>query len=124
MKRVARPKGRGIGVQVVERIGEHYEIRGEVKGGLGRACNEWSPECVGVECDCGDGSTPKRADLFGASAWRRKEDAALVAAGFEALEEEQDLWHKDGTVFGRGAALQKARCALAESGWYAMFDGA
>ena len=70
-----------------------------------------------------DRSTHKRADLLSASAWRRREDSALVAAGFEAVEE-QDLWEKDGIVFGRGAALQKARCTLAESSWYAIFDGA
>jgi hypothetical protein len=53
--------------------------------------------------------------------WRRREDAALVAAGFEALEE-QDLWQKGDTVFGRDAALQRARRSLPESSWDDILD--
>jgi hypothetical protein len=43
-----------------------------------------------------------------------REDLALVAAGFEPIEEEDTLWKKDGVCFGREAALQSARKELAE----------
>ncbi len=44
-----------------------------------------------------------------------REDFALVAAGFEPTEEEGTLWRKDGVLFGREAALQRARKQLSEN---------
>ena len=43
-----------------------------------------------------------------------REDFALVAAGFEPIDEEDTLWKKDDVCFGREAALQSARKELAE----------
>ena len=48
---------------------------------------------------------------------RDKEDAALAEARFVAVE--QDLWMKDGVLFGRQAALQKLRA----SGRGKIYDG-
>ena len=42
-----------------------------------------------------------------------REDFALVAAGFEPIDEECTLWKKDCVCFGRDAALQSARKELA-----------
>ena len=36
------------------------------------------------------------------------ENRALVANGFESTSEGDDLWSKDGVLFGRNAALQNA----------------
>jgi hypothetical protein len=44
-----------------------------------------------------------------------REDFALVAAGFEPTEEEGTLWRKDGVLFGREAALQRARKDLSDT---------
>ena len=42
-----------------------------------------------------------------------RENQALIAAGFEPTEEEDDLWRsKDGVWFGRNAAMQSARQTL------------
>jgi hypothetical protein len=38
--------------------------------------------------------------------WQGMEEKALVAAGFETTDDEDDLWKKDGVWFGRDAALQ------------------
>jgi hypothetical protein len=45
--------------------------------------------------------------------WKKREDAALVAGGFEAIG--GDLWKKGNCIYGRGAALQEVRRKLAES---------
>jgi len=60
---VARePKGRMIGVvEVVERIGEHYELQ-EVP--FGRSYT-WCPKCIVVECACGVELTFKMSALTG-----------------------------------------------------------
>ena len=60
--------GRGhevVGVRVIERIGEHYEVW-EIEGGLGRTY-KWHPEMAVIECECGRRWTHKRVDLLGAS---------------------------------------------------------
>ena len=44
-----------------------------------------------------------------------RKDVALVAAGFEPTEEEGTLWRKDGVLFGREAALQRARKDLSDT---------
>ncbi len=44
-----------------------------------------------------------------------REDFALAAAGFEPTEEEGTLWRKDGVLFGREAALQRARKDLSDT---------
>jgi hypothetical protein len=41
------------------------------------------------------------------------EEKALVAAGFETTDDEDDLWKKDGVWFGRVAALQHGGVATA-----------
>ena len=41
--------------------------------------------------------------------WTERENRALVAAGFEPPPyEEDDMWRKDGVLFGRNAALQNS----------------
>ena len=49
-------------MEVVKRIGEHYDVR-EVEGRLVRAY-KWCPECVVVQCACGKRATHKRADII------------------------------------------------------------
>ncbi len=43
--------------------------------------------------------------MHAAAKLRDKESVALAKAGFASVE--QDLWMKDGVLFGRQAALQK-----------------
>jgi len=51
-----------------------------------------------------------------------RENQALIAAGFESTDQEDDLWTKDGVWFGRRAALQSARQTLRESTGREIFD--
>ena len=44
-----------------------------------------------------------------------QENRALLAAGFEPEDERKVLWRKDGTCFGRRAALQTALRTMRES---------
>jgi hypothetical protein len=45
----------------------------------------------------------------GGEYWTERENRALVAAGFEPPPyEEDDMWSKDGVLFGRSAALQNS----------------
>ncbi len=50
------------------------------------------------------------------------ENQALVAAGFETTDGEDDLWGKEGVWFGRNAALQSARRTLHVSTGRDVFD--
>ena len=47
-----------------------------------------------------------------------REDFALVAAGFEPIDEEGTLWKKDNVCFGREAALQSARMGKVYIRWH------
>jgi hypothetical protein len=52
------------------------------------------------------------SEYLGAGQWTERENQALVAAGFALMHEEDDLWSKNGVLFGRKAALQSARQPL------------
>jgi hypothetical protein len=58
--------------------------------------------------------TPRQQEgiYLGAGQWAESENQALVAAGFALMNEEYNLWSKDGVLFGRKAALQAAGQAL------------
>jgi hypothetical protein len=49
-----------VGVEVIERIAEHYEAQ-EVPYGR---VYEWCPERVVIQCACGKRSTHKRVDII------------------------------------------------------------
>ena len=59
---------------------------------------------------------------MGALQGTERENQLLVAAGFEPTDEEDDLWSKDGVLFGRNAALQSARRTLHASTGREVFD--
>ncbi len=47
-------------VRVIERVAEHYDTQEMEFGRIYR----WCPECVVVECDCGERMTLKRLDII------------------------------------------------------------
>ena len=58
-----------------------------------------------------------------ASGWSKltqEQDSMLLVEGFEPVG--SDLWRRDGTYFGREAALQKAQSGLLQRGGYALYD--
>ena len=62
-----------------------------------------------------DHRTPRQQEqmyLGAGQQWAESENQALVASGFESTNEDDDLWSKDGVLFGRNAALQSAGQAL------------
>ena len=50
----------------------------------------------------------------------KKQDSFLRVEGFEPAG--GGLWRKDGTYFGREAAMQKAQSQLLQRGGYAVYD--
>jgi hypothetical protein len=54
----------------------------------------------------------KEKIYLGAGRWAESENQALVAAGFALMYEKDDLWSKDGVLFGRKAALASAGSPL------------
>jgi hypothetical protein len=54
----------------------------------------------------------KEKIYLGAGRWAESEKQALVAAGFVLMNEKDDLWSKDGVLFGRKAALDSAGLPL------------
>ena len=53
---------------------------------------------------------------MGAKEQTERENQDLIAAGFESMDDEYDLWRsQDGVWFGRNAALQSARQRLRPS---------
>jgi hypothetical protein len=57
-----------------------------------------------------DHRTPRQQEgiYLGAGQWAESENQALVASGFESTDKDNNLWNKDGVLFGRRAALQSA----------------
>ena len=49
----------------------------------------------------------------------QEQDSMLLVEGFEPVG--SDLWRRDGTYFGREAALQKAQSGLLLRGGYAQY---
>jgi len=54
------------------------------------------------------------------SKFRRREDLLLLSLGFERMGEE--LWRRDGILFGREAALQTGQLELLENEGYTVYD--
>ena len=57
-----------------------------------------------------------------ASVWTKltqEQDSMLLVEGFEPVG--SDLWRRDGTYFGREAALQKAQSGLLQRDGYALY---
>jgi hypothetical protein len=91
-------------VEVVKRIGEHYDVR-EVEGGLVGAYNKCCPECVVVQCACGKRATHKRADIIRFSVTtcecdeddmgriRKKLITELLDEAYEAHHHPWRFWH-------------------------------
>ena len=53
---------------------------------------------------------------------RAKEESTLLEASFEPLAEDGILWEKNGVLYGREAALQKALRKLHEEDGVYLFD--
>jgi hypothetical protein len=65
----------------------------------------------------------RKGEKMRANQRTERENQALVAAGFESTDEEDDLWRsKDGVWFGRNAAMQRARQTLRTSTGRDVFD--
>jgi hypothetical protein len=89
-------------MKVIERVAEHYDVQ-EVE--FGRSYR-WCPECIVVECDCGESKTLKRLDIIISSGVTSCEECgAQVSSGIreevviERLLDEDDAaihpWHYD-----------------------------
>ncbi len=64
--------------------------------------------------------TQGRKEASGLSRLTQEQDSVLLVEGFEPVG--SDLWRRDGTYFGREAALQKAQSGLLQRGGYALYD--
>jgi hypothetical protein len=62
-------------VRVIERVAEHYDTQEMEFGRIYR----WCPECVVVECDCGERTTLKRLDIIIGSEFACEECCARVS---------------------------------------------
>jgi hypothetical protein len=87
-------------VRVIERVAEHYDTQ-KVEFGRVYRCG---PECVVVECDCGERMTLKRLDIIIGSGFTCKECGAKVSPRIreevviELLDEDDAAvhpWHHD-----------------------------
>jgi hypothetical protein len=87
-------------VRVIERVAEHYDTQEVEFGRIYR----WCPECVVVECDCGERMTLKRLDIIIGSGFTCKECGAKVSPRIreevviELLDEDDAAihpWHHD-----------------------------
>ena len=61
-----------------------------------------------------------RKDACGSSKFTQEQDSMLLVEGFEPVG--GGLWRRDGTYFGREAALQYAQSGLLQRGGYALYD--
>jgi hypothetical protein len=61
-----------------------------------------------------------REEASGSSKLSKEQDTFLRVEGFEPAG--GGLWRRDGTYFGREAAMQKAQSALLQRGGYAIYD--
>src|SRR4028118_772228 len=69
----------------------------------------------------GTALTQVRKEAFGLVGKLNKEqDSMLLGEGFEPAAD--GLWRRDGTYFGREAAMQKARSRMLQRGDYALYD--
>lgn len=59
-------------------------------------------------------------EVSGLSKLTKEQDSMLLAEGFEPVG--SDLWRRDGTYFGREAAMQKAQSGLLQRGGYSLYD--
>ena len=57
---------------------------------------------------------------FGLGKLTKEQDSMLFVEGFEPAG--GGLWRRDGTYFGREAAMQKAQSELLQRGGYALYD--
>ena len=64
--------------------------------------------------------TQVRKEAFGLGKLSKKQDSFLRDEGFEPAG--GGLWRRDGTYFGREAAMQKARSRMLQRGNYALYD--
>ena len=61
-----------------------------------------------------------RKEASGLSKLTKEQDSMLLAEDFEPIG--GGLWRRDGTYFGREAAMQKAQSQLLQRGGYALYD--
>ena len=61
-----------------------------------------------------------RKEPSGSSKLSKEQDSFLRVEGFEPAA--GGLWRRDGTYFGREAAMQKAQSRLLQRGGYAVYD--
>ena len=87
-------------MQVIQRVAEHYDTQEIEFGRIYR----WCPECVVVECDCGERMTLRRLDIIIASKLTCEECGAKVSPRIreevviELLDEDDAAihpWHHD-----------------------------
>src|SRR5438067_889025 len=85
-----------IGVEVIERLAEHYEAEDVEYGRV----YKWCPECVVLECACGKRAIHKRADIIGsvvtACECSKDKDNMAVIRGelvIELLDEDYERHH-------------------------------
>jgi hypothetical protein len=64
--------------------------------------------------------TRGRKEPFGLGKLSKEQDSMLLVEGFEPAG--GGLWRRDGTYFGREAALQNAHSGLLQRGGYALYD--
>ena len=64
--------------------------------------------------------TQVRKEAFGLGKLNKEQDSMLLGEGFEPAG--GGLWRRDGTYFGREAAMQKAHRGILQRGGYALYD--
>jgi hypothetical protein len=92
--------------------------------GQGVLCPSWvgkGKRATGQLARIGTALTQVRKEAFGLVGKLNKEqDSMLLGEGFEPAAD--GLWRRDGTYFGREAAMQKARSRMLQRGDYALYD--
>jgi hypothetical protein len=81
-------------VKVIERVAEHYDVQ-EVE--FGRSYR-WYPECIVLECDCGERMTLKRLDIIGSGFTSCEECGAEVSSRIREEEVVIELLGKDAAI--------------------------
>ncbi len=76
-----------VAVQVIERTEGHYEVR-EVEFGT---VYRWCPDCVLVECDCGETNTLTGSET--ACAWCGADHADTVRERLATCQPEDEIAH-------------------------------
>ena len=64
--------------------------------------------------------TQVRKEAFGLGKLNKEQDSMLLGEGFEPAG--GGLWRRDGTYFGREAAMQKAHRGILQRSGYAPYD--